>query len=301
MRHKHLLSITDLSKEEILTLLADAQALKTDRQQKTLEDKIVATCFFEPSTRTRLSFETAALRLGAQVIGFSDSTNTSQQKGESLEDTIRIVSGYADAIVMRHPESGAAARAAAVSKVPVINAGDGGNQHPTQTLLDLFSIKETQKRLDNLTVALVGDLKYGRTIHSLIQAGILFNMEFYLVSPEALSLPQRWRAQLTERGIKVHTANSLEAVIPEVDILYMTRIQKERFAPGETCDTTPFVLRAEMLKNAKPNLKVLHPLPRVDEIHTDVDATSYAYYFQQATNGVPVRQALLGWLLMGQR
>ncbi len=293
---KQLISITDLSRAQIATVLAAAVGFKQNPNQPLLQNKIIASCFFEPSTRTRLSFETAVLRLGGKVIGFSDSSSTSTQKGESLQDSTRMVMSYADGMIIRHPEAGAAEIAAQVSDKPIINAGDGGNQHPTQTLVDLFSMQETQGQLDYLKVALVGDLKYGRTIHSLVQAGALFNMEFYLVSPDSLPLPEKLVQWLQARNIKLHQGHSLQEVIPRVDIVYMTRLQKERFAANETADIAPFTLKAAMLKQAKQNLKVLHPLPRVDEIHVDVDTTPYAYYFQQAANGVPVRQALLAQL-----
>ncbi len=297
---KHLISITDLSRTQIESLLATATDFKQNPNHSILKNKIIASCFFEPSTRTRLSFETAILRLGAQVIGFSDSNSTSTKKGETLEDTIRMVCGYTDAIVIRHPEAGAAAIAASVSNKPIINAGDGDNQHPTQTLLDLLSMQETQGTLDNLKVALVGDLKYGRTIHSLVQAGALFNMEFYLVSPTVLSLPGKLIEWLEALHIKLHHGETLAAVMPKVDIVYMTRLQKERLTKNESIDFSAFTLHAAMLTQAKKNLKILHPLPRVDELNTDVDTTPYAYYFQQAANGVAVRQALLAYLLQGE-
>lgn len=294
---KDLVSITDLSRQQIETILERAQFFKQKPNHNILNDKIIASCFFEPSTRTRLSFETAIQRLGGKVIGFTDPNSTSQRKGEFLEDSIRMVASYADAIIIRHPEAGSAKIAADISAVPVINAGDGGNQHPTQTLLDLFSMQETQGRLDGLKVALVGDLKYGRTVHSLAQAGALFNMQFYCVAPQGLSMPAHLREWLQARHVSIVNSDQLEAVIPEVDILYMTRLQKERFSTQDTELLNHFTLTPALLKTPKTNLKILHPLPRIDEIDTAVDSLPQAYYFQQAANGVPVRQALLELIL----
>lgn len=303
MRHslyqRDILSIAELTREEMEAVITTAAQLKAHPRNDLLKDKVIASCFFEASTRTRLSFETAVQRLGGTVIGFADSANTSLgKKGETLADSIKIISSYADAVVMRHPQEGAARLASEFSRVPVINGGDGSNQHPTQTLLDLFTIHETQGRLDGLTLAFVGDLKYGRTVHSLAQALSLFNCRLYFVSPEALAMPDYICEELDDRGIQYDLVASLEEVVPELDILYMTRVQKERFDETEFQHMKArYKLEAEMLTHARPTLKVLHPLPRVDEIALDVDSTPYAYYFQQAENGVYARQALLARVL----
>lgn len=296
---RHVISIADLTRHDLETVIATAQQLKREPRTDLLKDKVVASCFFEASTRTRLSFETAVQRLGGTVIGFADSANTSLgKKGETLADSIKIISSYADAVVMRHPQEGAARLASEFSRVPVINGGDGSNQHPTQTLLDLFTIHETQGLLDGLTLAFVGDLKYGRTVHSLAQALSLFNCRLYFVSPEALAMPDYICEELDDRGIQYELVANLEEVVPELDILYMTRVQKERFDETEFQHMKArYKLEAEMLTHARPTLKVLHPLPRVDEIALDVDSTPYAYYFQQAENGVYARQALLARVL----
>jgi aspartate carbamoyltransferase catalytic subunit len=293
-----IISVRELSLPQIQQILTLAKKFKQKPQQPTLQNKIIAHCFFESSTRTRLSFETATLRLGGQVIGFASDEALSIQKGETLEDTMRIISDYADAIVIRHPREGAARLAAEFSDKPVINAGDGSNQHPTQALVDLFSIEESQKNLDGLSIALVGDLKYGRTIHSLTQACELFNLRLYLVSPENLTLPESICDRLKKQGVRFSFHHSLEEVIPKVDILYMTRIQQERFSKSEyQLVKDAYILTPELLKHAKSNLKILHPLPRVNEIDVGVDKSDHAYYFQQAANGVYVRQALLTLLL----
>lgn len=293
-----ILSIKELSLQQIHQILDLAKSFKQNPISNTLQNKIIAQCFFESSTRTRLSFESATLRLGGQVLGFSSSESLSVQKGETLEDTIRMMSCYADAIVMRHPLEGSARLAADISNKPVINAGDGANQHPTQTLVDLFSIQESQGKLDGLSIALVGDLKYGRTIHSLTQACELFDIRLYLVSPESLSLPEAICDRLKKRGIRFSFHHSLEEIIPKVDVLYMTRIQQERFSKTEyELVKNAYILTPAHLNKVKSNLRILHPLPRVNEIDIGVDKTEYAYYFQQAENGVYVRQALLTLLL----
>ncbi len=295
--HKHIISINDLCREELELVLRTAASLKSHPQPELLKHKVIASCFFEASTRTRLSFETSIHRLGASVVGFSDSSNTSLgKKGETLADTMSVISTYVDAIVMRHPQEGAARLATQFSgNVPVVNAGDGANQHPTQTLLDLFTIQETQGRLDNINIAMVGDLKYGRTVHSLTQALAKFNgNRFFFIAPDALAMPAYILEMLEEKGIEYSLHESIEEVVPELDILYMTRVQKERLDPSEYANVkAQFVLRAADLNGAQDNLKVLHPLPRIDEITTDVDKTPYAYYFQQAGNGIFARQALL--------
>ncbi|EPI9088375.1 aspartate carbamoyltransferase [Yersinia enterocolitica] len=299
--HKHIISINDLCREELELVLRTTASLKSHPQPELLKHKVIASCFFEASTRTRLSFETSIHRLGASVVGFSDSSNTSLgKKGETLADTMSVISTYVDAIVMRHPQEGAARLATQFSgNVPVVNAGDGANQHPTQTLLDLFTIQETQGRLDNINIAMVGDLKYGRTVHSLTQALAKFNgNRFFFIAPDALAMPAYILEMLEEKGIEYSLHESIEEVVPELDILYMTRVQKERLDPSEYANVkAQFVLRAADLNGAQDNLKVLHPLPRIDEITTDVDKTPYAYYFQQAGNGIFARQALLALVL----
>lgn len=299
--HKHIISINDLCREELELVLRTAASLKSHPQPELLKHKVIASCFFEASTRTRLSFETSIHRLGASVVGFSDSSNTSLgKKGETLADTMSVISTYVDAIVIRHPQEGAARLATQFSgNVPVVNAGDGANQHPTQTLLDLFTIQETQGRLDNINIAMVGDLKYGRTVHSLTQALAKFNgNRFFFIAPDALAMPAYILEMLEEKGIEYSLHESIEEVVPELDILYMTRVQKERLDPSEYANVkAQFVLRAADLNGAQDNLKVLHPLPRIDEITTDVDKTPYAYYFQQAGNGIFARQALLALVL----
>ncbi|MBN2175127.1 MAG: aspartate carbamoyltransferase [Bacteroidales bacterium] len=299
MRNNSLVSIHDITKADYETILNLAEKFETNPKRKILEDFVVATLFFEPSTRTRLSFESAASRLGAKVIGFSDTTSTSVKKGESLKDTILMVSNYSDIIVMRHPKEGSARFASEVSPVPIINAGDGSNQHPTQCLLDLYSIRKTQKKLDNLHIAFIGDLKYGRTVHSLVIALTNYQTTFHLVSPIELKLPSSVKRYIKEKNLEYHQYTELEDVIPNVDILYMTRIQQERFADPLEYERVKnsYVLRNSMLENAKKNLRVLHPLPRVNEITEDVDDNPKAYYFDQARNGVFVRQALLATIL----
>lgn len=298
---KDIISINDLSREELELVLDTAASLKANPQPELLKHKVIASCFFEASTRTRLSFETSMHRLGASVVGFSDSSNTSLgKKGETLADTISVISTYVDAIVMRHPQEGAARLATEFSGgIPVLNAGDGANQHPTQTLLDLFTIQETQGRLDNIKIAMVGDLKYGRTVHSLAQALAKFNgNRFYFIAPDALAMPGYILSLLEEKGIEYSLHSSIDEVVSEIDILYMTRVQKERLDPSEYANVkAQFVLRAADLTNAQPHLKVLHPLPRIDEITPDVDKTPYAWYFQQAGNGIFARQALLALVL----
>ncbi|MBE3661437.1 aspartate carbamoyltransferase [Vibrio navarrensis] len=298
---KHIISIPELSRAELELIVKTAGQLKAEPNPDLIKNKVVASCFFEPSTRTRLSFETAIQRIGGDVIGFDDGGNTSlAKKGETLADSVQVISNYVDAFVMRHPQEGAARLASEFSNgVPVINAGDGANQHPTQTLLDLFTISETQGRLDELNVAFVGDLKYGRTVHSLTQALAKFNnIRFFFVAPDALAMPEYILEELDEADIAYSVHNDMDSVIPELDILYMTRVQKERFDASEYVHIkSAYILTAAMLENARDNLKVLHPLPRVDEITTDVDKTPYAYYFQQAGNGVYAREALLALVL----
>ena len=299
--NKDIISINDLNRDELELVLRTAASLKAHPQPELLKHKVIASLFFEASTRTRLSFETSMHRLGASVVGFSDSSNTSLgKKGETLADTISVISTYVDAIVMRHPQEGAARLATEFcGSFPVVNAGDGSNQHPTQTLLDLFTIQETQGRLNNINIAMVGDLKYGRTVHSLTQALAKFEgNRFYFIAPDALAMPAYILKMLDEKEIQYSLHTSIEEVIPELDILYMTRVQKERLDPSEYVNVkSQFVLRASSLEGARDNMKVLHPLPRIDEITNDVDSTPYAYYFQQAGNGIFARQALLALVL----
>ena len=295
---QHLISIPDLSNEQLECLLDTALRLKREPRRNLLEGRLIGSCFFEPSTRTRLSFETAVQRLGGKVIGFSDGANTSAKKGETLADTARIISSYTDAIIIRHPKDGAARVLAEFSAVPVINAGDGTNQHPSQTLLDLVTIQETQGRLDKLVIAMAGDLKYGRTVHSLAQAMKRHQAEFIFVSPPSLAMPDYITEELDAAGCRYQILPSLEEAARHADILYMTRVQRERFDEQEFAKIQgKFNLEATTLAQAKPNLRVLHPLPRVDEIHPNVDGTVYAYYFEQAKNGVFARMAMLSLVL----
>lgn len=299
--NKHIISIPELSREELELIVTTAGQLKKSPAPNLIKNKVIASCFFEPSTRTRLSFETAIQRIGGDVIGFDSGGNTSlAKKGETLSDSVRVISSYVDAFVMRHPQEGAARLASEFSLgVPVINAGDGANQHPTQTLLDLFSIAETQGKLDGINIAFVGDLKYGRTVHSLTQALAKFdNVRFFFVAPKALAMPDYICEELEDAGIEYSCHTEMDTVIPQLDILYMTRVQKERFDESEYAHIkSAYVLNAKLLEEARSNLKVLHPLPRVDEITIDVDKTEHAYYFEQAENGVYARQALLALVL----
>ena len=299
LKGRNLISITDFSKQEYIEVLDIAEGFEQNPKQKILSDKVVATLFFEPSTRTRLSFESAANQLGARIIGFSDPGGTSVQKGETLHDTIVMVASYSDLIVMRNPKEGSARYASEVSSVPLINAGDGANQHPTQCMLDLYSIRKTQGTLENLNIALVGDLQYGRTVHSLTQAMCNFNATFHLVSPTELKLPSSVKMSIKNAGLKYYQYTDLRDVIPTADIIYMTRVQRERFPDPMEYERVKdsCILTASMLEGCKPNMRILHPLPRVNEITTDVDTTPYAYYFQQAQNGVYVRQALMAAIL----
>ncbi len=300
MAIKSLVSITDYSKEKILQILEKAAEFEKNPNQKILDGKVVATLFFEPSTRTRLSFETAVNRLGGRIIGFADKATTSGTKGETLKDTIIMVSNYADLIVMRNPIEGAARYASEVSRVPVINAGDGANQHPTQTMLDLYSIKKTQGKLENLKICMVGDLKYGRTVHSLIMAMYHFNPTFSFIAPKELEMPEEYKLFCHEHNIQFEEHTELnEANIADADILYMTRVQKERFTDLYEYERVKdvYTLRNKMLENTKPNMRILHPLPRVNEIDQDVDNNEKAYYFEQARNGVFARQAVICDLL----
>ncbi len=297
---RDIISIRDFSKEEIEYILESAARMEARLGSKLnlLEGKILACLFFEPSTRTRLSFEAAMKRLGGRVIGFSKAGVASIAKGENLTDTIKTVTNYADVIVIRHPREGAARLAAEVSEVPVINAGDGSNQHPTQTLLDLYTIKKEKGRLD-VKAAIVGDLKYGRTVHSLAHALAMFGASLILVSPSGLEMPPEVLADLLELGVEVKESHNLEEAVSEAEVLYVTRIQKERFPDPEEYEKVKgaYKVTREMLASARKDLIVMHPLPRIDEISPEVDLTEHARYFQQVRNGLPVRMALLTLVL----
>lgn len=288
-------TIADLSRDELLYMISLCEEFEKHPNRELLKGRIVATLFFEPSTRTRLSFETAANRLGAKVIGFSDAKASSVSKGETLKDTILMVSNYADVIVMRHYVEGAAQYAAEVAPIPIVNAGDGAHMHPSQCLLDLYSIYKTQGRLDNLNIYLVGDLKYGRTVHSLIMAMRHFHPTFHFISPEELSMPEEYKLYCRNHNIEYHEHTKFtDKIIADADILYMTRVQKERFSDLMEYERVKnvYVLRNSMLQNVKDNMKILHPLPRITEIAYDVDDNPHAYYIQQAQNGLYAREAI---------
>lgn len=294
--NRSVITLAHLTREKIEYLLQMAAEFEKKPNRRILEGKVVATLFFEPSTRTRLSFETAANRLGARVIGFADPKITSGTKGESLKDTIKMVSNYADVIVMRHYLEGAARYASEVTPVPIINAGDGSNQHPSQTMLDLYSIYKTQGKLTDLNIHLVGDLKYGRTVHSLLMAMRHFNPTFHFIAPKELEMPEEYKVYCEENHIKFTEGTEFDAdTISNADILYMTRVQKERFNDLMEYERVKdsYILDNSMLDKAKENLKILHPLPRINEIAADVDDNPHAYYFEQARNGLYARQALI--------
>ena len=294
--NRSLVTIADHTREKIEYLVHMASEFEKHPNRRLLEGRVVATLFFEPSTRTRLSFETAANRLGARVIGFADPKVTSGTKGETLKDTIMMVSNYADIIVMRHYLEGAARYASEVAPVPIVNAGDGANQHPSQTMLDIYSIYKTQGTLDNLNIYMVGDLKYGRTVHSLLMAMRHFNPTFHFIAPDELAMPEYYKLYCKEHGIRYVEHKDFDAnTIADADILYMTRVQRERFSDLLEYERVKdsYLLKRNMLSRAKENLKILHPLPRVNEIEYSIDETPYAYYFQQAGNGLFARQALI--------
>ncbi|WP_456077157.1 aspartate carbamoyltransferase [Hoylesella timonensis] len=300
MQKHHFITIANLSKDDLMYLLSMAEEFEKHPNRELLKGKVVATLFYEPSTRTRLSFETAANRLGARVIGFSDAKASSVAKGETLKDTILMVSNYADVIAMRHYIEGAAQYASEIAPVPIINAGDGAHMHPSQCLLDVFSIYKTQGTLENLNIYLVGDLKYGRTVHSLIMAMRHFNPTFHFIAPKELSMPMEYKIYCKEHGIKFqeHTVFN-EKVLADADILYMTRVQKERFSDLMEYERVKnvYILRNDMLCNVKENMRILHPLPRVNEIAYDVDDNPHAYYIQQAKNGLFAREAIFCYCL----
>lgn len=295
---KDIISMNDLSAEEILFILERAEHIEKmpDRDKLLLmSGKIVATMFYEPSTRTKLSFETAAMRLGANILYF-DADHSSVKKGESFSDTIKMIESYSDMIVIRHPMDGAARLAASVSHKPVLNGGDGSNQHPSQTLLDLYTIQKEKGTLENLHVAFAGDLKYGRTVHSLVKALKHFNPTIYFISPHLLAMPDYLLDDLDDAGIKYHVHEHFADCLNAVDVFYMTRIQRERFPDPEDYEKVKgvYVINRDNIEGkCKDDMIIMHPLPRVDEIATDLDNTRYARYFEQARNGIPVRQAMM--------
>ncbi len=298
---RHLLDVCDLSVEDLDKLISVAEDIAKDKEKysQAMRGKKLATLFFEPSTRTRLSFEAAMLELGGSVLGFSEASSSSAAKGECVSDTIRVVGNYADVIAMRHPIEGAALAAAEKSVVPIINAGDGGHCHPTQTLADLLTIHRELGRLDRLTIGLCGDLLYGRTVHSLINAMLRYDgITFALISPHELELPPYSVKALENAGARVLKTDSLDEFMPELDVLYMTRVQRERFPSAESYERVKdcYVLTPEHLKAAKPTMRVLHPLPRVNEIAKSVDDDPRAAYFRQTLNGKLMRMALLMFL-----
>lgn len=300
MEKQDFVTIADLSEDQLLYLISMAEEFERHPNRELLKGKVVATLFFEPSTRTQLSFQTAANRLGARVIGFSDAKTSSTTKGETLKDTILMVSNYADVIVMRHYIEGAAQYASEVAPVPIVNAGDGAHMHPSQCLLDIYSIYKTQGTLNNLNIYLVGDLRYGRTVHSLIMAMRHFNPTFHFIAPKELAMPDEYKLYCDQHHIRyVEHTQFTEEEIADADILYMTRVQKERFSDLMEYERVKdvYILKADMLKNAKPNMKVLHPLPRVNEIAYDVDDNPHAYYIQQAKNGLYAREAIYCYCL----
>ena len=299
---RHLMSPLDFTVEELDTLLDLAGDIEKnpDKYAHACDGKKLATCFYEPSTRTRLSFEAAMLNLGGSVLGFASADSSSAAKGESISDTIRVISCYADICAMRHPKEGAALVASQKSKIPVINAGDGGHQHPTQTLTDLLTIMNCKGRLDNLTVGVCGDLKFGRTIHSLVTCLSRFeNIKFVFISPEELSMPGYVKETIAKRNIEFTETSDLESSIPKLDILYMSRVQRERFVSEEEYLRLKdvFILTADKMKLAKPDMIVMHPLPRVNEIATEVDSDPRAKYFEQVRYGMFIRMALIKKLL----
>lgn len=300
---RHLMSPLDFSVEELEELMNLAEDIRNNpgKYAHACEGKILATCFYEPSTRTRLSFESAMLRLGGQILGFASADSSSAAKGESVSDTIRVISGYADICAMRHPKEGAPMVAAARSGIPVINAGDGGHQHPTQTLTDLLTIHSLKGHLDNLTIGLCGDLKFGRTVHSLIKALVRYpNVKFIFISPQELTLPGYIRDDVLQKNnISFTEVRHLEEVMPELDLLYMTRVQRERFFNEEDYVRLKdfYILDKAKMKLAREDMLVLHPLPRVNEISVEVDDDPRAVYFKQAKYGVYIRMALIVTLL----
>mgnify|MGYP001410043476 CR=1 FL=1 len=300
---KHLISMRNLDIEVINELLERAADIEKGILKPDMNGKVMGALFFEPSTRTQLSFETAMKRLGGEVITMAGTKGTSVEKGETLADTVKIINQYTDIIVMRHPLEGAAKYVSEQVDIPVVNAGDGANQHPTQAMLDLYSVYKTQKSMKNLKICILGDLRYGRTAHSLVFAMGQFNPEFYFVAPDILKMPNYILKDLESNGIKYQESEQLENIINDLDILYVTRIQKERFTDPEEYEKvkSSYVISAELLQDVPENFKILHPLPRVDEIAVEVDELDCAYYFQQAKNGVFMRQAIISKLLGGEQ
>jgi len=298
-KNRNIISIRDFTKEEIMYILNTAKKFKQKPHPTLLKNKILASLFFEPSTRTRFSFESAMERLGGSVISLAEAKTSSSAKGEILSDAIKIVEKYCDVIAMRHSHEGSARLASEVTENPILNGGDGANQHPTQTFLDLFSIMETQKKLKGLNVALVGDLKFGRTTHSLAYALGMFKANLYFISPPALKMPMHIKEELKKIKAKYTELEQPEKIMPKLDIFYATRIQKERFPDPLAYEKVKdiYIINNKLLTKVKKNLKILHPLPRVNEINYEVDNTPYAYYFEQANNGLYVRQALLALTL----
>lgn len=305
MRYRHFIDLNELKKAEWEKIIDLAVSICNNPQEYSAKcnGKILATLFYEPSTRTQMSFQTAMIKLGGQIIGFDNPQNSSVSKGENLVDTVKVVSGYADIIAMRHPLEGSALAGALYADCSIINAGDGIHLHPTQTLTDLVTLKQELGSIDNITVGLCGDLKNGRTVHSLIKAMCCYNgIKFVLISTDALTLPDHFKHMIDSSHCTYTELSSLEAAIPLLDVLYMTRIQKERFESQSLYESQKdiYILNAEKLKNAKPSLKILHPLPRIDEISLDVDADPRAVYFEQAKYGVYARMALILHLLDGK-
>ncbi|MBC8313524.1 MAG: aspartate carbamoyltransferase [Candidatus Cloacimonetes bacterium] len=300
---KNLISMRDLTKKDILQFLELAEKIEKSKIKPNLSKKLAALIFYEPSTRTQFSFATAMKKLGGQTITMRGTQSTSVQKGETFADTLKTISMYADLIIMRSAIEGSAHYASEVVDIPVINAGDGANQHPTQALLDLYSMKKTQGTLENLTIGIVGDLKFGRTVHSLVQAMSDFKPKFYFISPSFLKMPEYINEDLREKNVFFQELKDAEEKIQEMDLMYVTRIQKERFADPEDYEKVKgsYIIESAMLKGVKKKFKILHPLPRAGEISTDVDKTKYAYYFQQAKNGIYVRQAIIATLLGGTK
>ncbi|MFQ3294859.1 MAG: aspartate carbamoyltransferase catalytic subunit, partial [Natrialbaceae archaeon] len=300
MRHDHVITAKQLSRGDIEAVLDRAAEMDADMAAygQRHAGKLLGLCFFEPSTRTKMSFEAAIKRLGGDVVDMGHIESSSVKKGETLADTVRVIAGYADAIVMRHPDEGSAQMASEFVDVPLLNGGDGAGHHPTQTLLDLYTIRQNAG-LDDLSIGIMGDLKYGRTVHSLATALTNFDAEQHFISPESLQLPDGVKYDLDESGASVEEHTDLEAVLPDLDVLYVTRIQRERFPDENEYQKIAgeYQIGADLLDDARDDLTILHPLPRVDEIAPDVDGTRHAKYFEQAHNGVPVRMALLDLLL----
>lgn len=299
LQKKGLITLQDLKRQDVLAILDHARKFKDGMLKDTLKGKVLASCFFEASTRTRLSFESAIAYLGGKTIGFADGSATSlANKGESFIDTLMMLNGYADGLIIRHPNDGAARVASEIMTIPVLNAGDGANQHPTQTLLDLFSIQYSQGKLDGINLGLMGDLKYSRTVRSLIDASKLFKIRLFLIAPEVLHISREDLAELNDNKVEFSLHTKPDEIMGELDCLYLTRLQKERINEVIDCN---YGINLELLKKAKSNLKILHPLPRLDELPLEIDSTPFAYYFEQAKNGVYVRQALLDIIFGGEK